>query len=248
MAKKKEPVAAAPEAQTTITTYKGFGLDWKCRDFQYALGESYEHKGDVAACAGGFHACEYPLHVLRYYPASRSRFAVVEQSGTLARHDEDSKVASSRILVKAEIDLAGLIKASIKYTLDRCKPAEGGNSAEPNTVVKATERNQSATASGNYGAATASGNYGAATASGYSGAATASGNYGAATASGNYGAATASGRHGRAQGKDGCALFLVQRDDDRKITAVWAGIVGQDGIRADTFYRLQDGKPVEVGA
>ncbi|QWE95633.1 DUF7666 domain-containing protein [Cupriavidus sp. EM10] len=181
-----------------IVTYKGFNADWTCRGFQYALGESYEHKGEVEACAGGFHACEDPLHVLRYYPASKSRFAVVEQSGDLSRHEEDSKVASRKITVKAEIDIVGLIKAGIEWRTKRCTSVEDKNSHLDNTAVTAKGRNESASSSGNYGAATASGNYGAATASGDSGAATASGYSGAATASGDSGAATASGYSGAA--------------------------------------------------
>jgi len=103
-----------------------------------------------------------------------------------------------------------------------------------------------ATASGDGGAATASGWRGAATASGWRGAATASGYQGAATASGDSGAATASGFKGKVRGAPGCALFLVERALDGSIRAVWAGIAGRDGIKADTFYRLVDGKPVEV--
>ena len=222
----------------SIVAYKGFGSDWKCRDFQYELGKEYT-TDKAEACSVGFHACEYPLHVLRYYKPGTSKFAVVEQSGTLSRHEEDSKVASTKIAIKAEISLAGLINASVKYTMDRATPATGGVSDKANTVVKAVGKNKSATASGYYGAATASGD---------SGAATASGDYGAATASGNSGAATASGRNGKAKGNTGCALFLVERDGDWKIVSVWAGIAGQGGIKADTFYKLVDGKPVEVAA
>ena len=243
----KKKTTAAPVAEQAITTYKGFNTDWTCRDFQYELGKSYEHQGDAVACNSGFHACEYPLHVLSYYKPGRSRFAIVEQSGQLSRHDGDSKVASSRITVKAEIDLAGLVKAAIKYTMDRCTPAEGAHATKENESAATGEKNKSATASGNSGAATASGNSGAATASGNYGAATASGNYGAATASGYYGAATASGRNGKAKGKDGCALFLTYRDVNWKIVHAKAAIVGQDGIKADTYYRLdEDGNFTEA--
>jgi hypothetical protein len=47
-------------------------------------------------------------------------------------------------------------------------------------------------------------------------------------------------------GKDGNALFLVERDDEWQIMAVWSGIVGRDGIKPDTWYTLRNGSPVEV--
>ena len=274
MATRKKAVTKAKPEAAVVVAYKGFEPNWQCRGFQFEVGKTYEHAGSVVACESGFHACEYPLHVLRYYKPSQSVYAVVEQSGELSRHSDDTKIASQRLTVTAQIDLAGIIKAAIKYTMDRCTPAAGGVSDKPNTVVVAKAANKSATASGYSGAATASGNSGAATASGDSGAATASGNSGAATASGNSGAATASGysgaatasgysgaatasgdkssacapgRNGKAKGIDGAALFLVYRDSEWNIKHVWAGIVGRDGIKPDTFYALgNDGRPVEV--
>ena len=58
----------------------------------------------------------------------------------------------------------------------------------------------------------------------------------------------ASGLYGRAQGADGCALFLVYRDPNTwKILQAWAGIVGRDDIKPLTWYTLgADGKPVEA--
>ena len=265
MATRQKAVTKAEPEAAVVVSYKGFEPNWQCRGFQFEVGKTYEHAGSVVACESGFHACEYPLHVLRYYKPSQSVYAVVEQSGELSRHSDDTKIASQRLTVTAQIDLAGIIKAAIKYTMDRCTPAAGGVSDKPNTAVVAKAANKSATASGDYGAATASGDYGAATASGdygaatasgYSGAATASGHSGAATASGDFGAATASGdkssacapgRNGKAKGSDGAALFLVYRDSEWNIKHVWAGIVGRDGIKPDTFYALgNDGRPVEV--
>ncbi len=64
---------------------------------------------------------------------------------------------------------------------------------------------------------------------------------------GNSGAALASGRYGRARGIDGCALFLVHRDSDWKITKAWAGIVGENGVKANTWYELDEkGNPQEA--
>ena len=201
--KLKAEAAQAAEAQPLIA-FKGFNADWTCRDFQFEVGKTYEHDGNVEACAGGFHACEYPLHVLRYYKPATSSFAIVEQSGAISRHDEDSKIASQRITVKAEIDITGLIKAAIKYTMDRCTPAEGAHATKANESAACSEARKLSTASGNYGAATASGNY------------------------------------GKARGKESCVLFLVYRDSNWKPIHAKAAIVGQDGIKPDVFYTLDE--------
>lgn len=60
-----------------IVAYKAFTSDWKCRDIQYAVGETFTHDGKVEVCSSGLHACERPLDVLRYYELGISRFATV---------------------------------------------------------------------------------------------------------------------------------------------------------------------------
>jgi hypothetical protein len=209
MAKKK-----AEKAETVLVTFKGFNAQMQCtgggEPFQYAVGKTYEHKGRVAACEGGFHACEYPLDVLSYYPPAGSRFAIVEQSGDLSRHDGDTKVASSRIHVKAEIDFAGLIKAAVDWTFSRAKPIDPASPAQSDDecghasatgyrgAASATGYSGAASATGDSGAASATGDSGAASATGYSGAASATGYRGAASATGYSGAASATGYRGAA--------------------------------------------------
>ena len=132
---KKEAKAEAVEVvpvdmpAEVVTAFKGFNKNMQCRGFQYEIGKTYIHEGKVEACSSGFHACEYPLDVLSYYAAAESKFAFVEQAGTLARHNEDSKVASSSLTVKASIDLHGLIKAAIEYTFSRVKPVDPNSPA-----------------------------------------------------------------------------------------------------------------------
>jgi hypothetical protein len=127
------------ESFVGITTFKGFSRSWTCNgDFQFEPGKTYEHEGVVKACGGGFHACEYPLDVFAYYAPADSRFALVEQSGGLDRHDADSKVASQRISIKAELTISGLISAAFEYVKSRCTPATSEHVTGDSSASSAT--------------------------------------------------------------------------------------------------------------
>ena len=230
--KKETPVVEPPVAPETITSYKGFDQNWKCRGYQYEFGKTFEHKGNVSPCNSGFHACEYPLDVFRYYAPAESRFAVVQQSGTIARHNEDSKVASSSLTLSVEIDIPGLIEAAIAYTMAQVKPADG--------ATNTTDR----------GAASNSGESGVASNSGFSGVASNSGNSGVASNSGASGvAADFNGCYTRVKSCDGGAVFLINRGSNGAIQHVFASKVGENGIKPDVWYALgDDGKPMEIAA
>ena len=196
-----------------IKSYKGFNKDMTCKNKQYEVGKDYEEDKAVA-CECGMHACEYPLDCFKYYPPSKSVYCEVEQSGDISRHDDDSKIASTKMRIGAQLNIAGIVNAAIKYTKEKVektciesKAATAGyyGAATAGDSGAATAGDRGAATAGNYGAATA-GDYGAATA-GDSGAATAgdrgaatAGDRGAATA-GYYGAATA-GYYGAATAGD----------------------------------------------
>ena len=112
-------------SEEVIKSYKGFDKDLKCRCFQYEIGGEYEMDGPVKARESGFHACKAPLDVLRYYGLNKgNRYCAVEQSGVLDVKGDDSKVASSKIKVGAEIGLQGLIKAHFEYTREKAVPGK----------------------------------------------------------------------------------------------------------------------------
>ena len=229
---KKKTVSAEEKQAEVITTYKGFDKNMQCRGYQFEVGKTYTHDGEVKACEGGFHACEYPLDVFGYYAPAGNQFAVVKQSGDLSRHDEDSKVASRTISISAKIDIAGLVKAAIEYTTTRCKPID------PESPASAT---------GDHGAASATGDHGAASATGYRGAASATGYRGAASATGDASVAISTGCSGRAKAAEGCAIVLVHRDDDGNIANIRASKVGDNGIKPDVWYSLdENGEFLEV--
>ena len=94
-----------------IRGFKGFDKDLKCRGFQYEIGKDYEQEGIVKCCERGFHFCENPFDVFRYYSPSYSRYCEVEGDGNSDKANDDSKVSTSHIHISAEIGLNGLIKA-----------------------------------------------------------------------------------------------------------------------------------------
>ena len=234
-----------------IKSYKGFDKYLKCRDFQYEVGKEYEEP-DAKACERGFHACEMPLDVFGYYaPGERSRYCIVEQSGMISKHDDDSKVASSKIKIGAEIGIPGLVKAQIEYVKSHCTNAHNAEPGKP-----ATAGSYGAATAGYRGAATA-GSSGAATA-GDSGAATA-GSYGAATA-GDSGAATSRGfvtvgKNGvglvrgndvKIRGGKGAILVCAIEQKNNYDIAEWkAFVVDGETIKADTWYTVKDGQAIE---
>lgn len=158
--KKAVSVEGATPSQPAIKAYKGFDKNLQCRGYQYKVGESYEHQGKVKTCEGGFHSCEYPLNVFSYYAPALSEFAEVEAGGEISKHGDDTKVASSKLTVKASIGLPGLISAAIEYTMARIKTTD----TTSNSGYQGAASN-----SGDYGVASNSGKDGVAAAYGYEG-------------------------------------------------------------------------------
>ena len=254
-------------ADKKIIAYKGFDQDLKCRDFQYKIGRKYIHKGKVAPCESGFHACEYPLDVFRYYGPAESRFAEVEASGEIVPRED--KICCEKIKIKTELTLGALIQAAVKFTFDRVKwtkenhvekekeaaSATGDCGAASATgfrgAASATGDCGAASATGDCGAASATGDCGAASATGFRGAASATGFRGAASATGDCGAASATGAESvacglgfacKAKGAKGCWLVLAERNEDLEILAVKAAKVDGKKIKADTYYILKNGE------
>lgn len=87
--------------------YKGTDKDLKCQGFQYEIGKEYETDKEIKLCKCGFHACENPLDVFSYYSPSDSKFFEVEQ--TDRKVVGNNKTVSSRITIKAEIGIKGIV-------------------------------------------------------------------------------------------------------------------------------------------
>ena len=210
-----------------IKAYKAFDKDLSCRGFKYKVGKEYEETGDIKACEKGFHACPYPLDVFGYYAPAGSRFCEVEQSGKIDDSESD-KVCSSKIRIGAELDIRGLVKAAVSYVKERCTNeynAEPGKPAMTGYRGVATAGDRGAATAGNCGVATARGK----------------------ASTGYNGLSVARGKNVQVKGGIGAILVIAEERDDTYDIVDWKAVaVDGEVVKADTWYRLENGELVEV--
>ena len=228
------------ETEKKIKSYKGFNSDMTCRDFQFEVGKEYEEKGKIEACEKGFHACENPMDVFGYYPPSNSRYCEIEQSGSIDIGED--KIASSKIHIRCEIGLSGIIQAGVKFILDKV------NWKNDNTTN--TGDRSAATNTGYRSAATNTGDRSAATNTGYYSAATNTGDCSAAKVEGKESIAIVTGIDSKACGALGCWLVLTERGgwngETYPIKEVKAVRVDGKTIKPNNWYKLKDGQIIET--
>ena len=91
---------------------------------QYAENTVFEESGGELCGEGMMHYCTYPLGVLAYYPpvcadgTGFTEYAEVEALDEPVTDDE-IKYATKKLRVGAKISFGNLVKASVKYVLDR---------------------------------------------------------------------------------------------------------------------------------
>ena len=235
-----------------MKAYKGFDKNMRCRGFQYENGKTYETE-KASLCNTGFHACEDPLNVFRYYPPANSRYCEVELDGVSDETSEDTKRVGTKITVGAEIGIPGIVKAHVEWVKENVtKHVEAGDSE---AVCVGNKESASAGLSGSasagwYGSASA-GESGSASAGWYGSAS--AGEYGSAVSRGkssveDNGCAVARGNGVKVRGGIGSVLVLVKEYDSSYEVKHWkAEVVDGKGIKADTWYQLDDdGNFVEV--
>ena len=245
-----------------IITYKGFDKDFKCRGFQYEVGNTYETDDDIACCNRGFHACESPMEVFDYYDMLTSRFAEVEQSGKIDKEAASTKTCSSRIKIKAELKLADIINLGVEWLKEITSPSkiEANNMSNDGDYAKIGSSGYSAKigssgdyaqigSSGDYAKIGSSGDYAKIGSSGDSAQIGSSGDSAQIGSSGQDSVIMCAGHDSKAKAAIGSWITLAEW---KRIEDVWKPICVKteqvDGkrIKADAYYRLIDGKFEEV--
>ena len=219
-----------------IKSYKGFNNNLTCRGFQYEIGKDYSLDGNVQICERGFHACENPLDVMGYYfmddNGNMARFCEVEQSGDIERNTDgsDTKVASSKIHIKAELKFADIVKLGIEWIKEQVEGKDNPND----------EKNISS--SGYYAKIGSSGDYAQIGSSGDSA---------QINSTGEDSVICCAGHNSQVRAKKGSWITLAEWVWDEKKErnvpkCVKTEYVDGKRIKADTFYKLVDGEFIEV--
>ena len=223
-----------------MKVYKGTGKDMKCRGFQYELGVTVKSDDAIRCGNKGFHSCEAPFDVLRYYPnKDGNRFFVATAGGKIDRTDaDDSKIASSELTLDKEISFDGLVRSQIEYTRKKAKSDECGgdmSNLAGGDRSNLAGRDWSNLAGGDW--SNLAGGNGSNLASGYS----------SNLAGGN--SSIIIGRN-KSRAKAGMNSVIVLTEWERigneyKPVSVKAEIVDGERIKPDTWYKLIDGEFVE---
>ena len=200
--------------------YKGFEKGLICRGKQYAENTVFEEdKAEI--CKSGMHFCERPIDVLAFYPpcdvnGNLNDFAEVEALDE-ALTDDNTKYTTKKLKVGAKIGIVGLIKAEVEYIKEQ---------------IAKTPNNLKAVNSGD------------------SSSAVNSGDRSSAVNSGKEGIAVALGIESKAKAALGGWLVLSEWEYDEENyqwhrIAVKSRKVDGNKIKADTFYKLKNGRFVE---
>ena len=220
-----------------MKAYKGFNKDMTCRGFQFEEGKEY-HTESAELCQSGFHACENPLDCFGYYAPGQSVYREVELDEVSEQRGDDTKVCGKTIKIGAKLDVAKICSLHFEYV-----------KAHTTHEVKAGDNEQ---ASAGYRGSASAGNYGSASA-GESGSASA-GNYGRCVSGressvGVSGVAVARGNNCRVKGGAGSVLVIVeQKKHNYEIAQFKTVFVDGKTIKADTWYKLENGEFVEAEA
>ena len=211
--------------------YKAFKKGLICQGKQYSENTIFEEE-NAEICKCGMHFCENPLDVLDYYPlidgnCDFTEFVEVEALDEVLT-DDNKKFCTKKLKIGAKLSIAGLVKAAIDFIFEKSE-IDDNNSAQ-------------LASSGNYAQLASSGNY-AKLAS--------SGNSAQLASSGENSIVAGIGIDNIAKGAKGNWLVLAEWVySDKKNCyipkCVKSKKIDGEKIKENTFYRLVDGKFVEV--
>ena len=214
--------------------YKIFEKDMTCRGKQYAENSEFiEDKAEMCGC--GMHFCQNPMDVLNFYDLLDGECnirPIAEVQGEDVK-TENIKSVTKRLKIGARLSFDGWIKACFDFLFEKTE-----TSHESYGDIQSSDDN--------YAQLAASGDYAQLAASGDSAKLAASGYYARLAASGEHSIVCAIGYKAIAKASIGSWITLAEFDNRGIVKLVKTEQVDGERIKADTFYKLEDGKFVEV--
>ncbi len=90
--------------------YKGTDKDMQCRGYQYELGKTFIHNGNVGICKSGFHFCDNRVDMFKYYPKGQgNRYFEIDATGIVQIVQD--KCVSSEITFIRELTIEEVNRA-----------------------------------------------------------------------------------------------------------------------------------------
>ena len=230
-----------------MKAYKGFNKDMTCRGFRFEEGKTYEEQ-EAVLCEKGFHACENPLDVFRYYsPADLCEYHEVELEETQkSSGEDDSKVCGKKITIGAKLGVKGLVEAFVQIITENTKK---NNVKNDGAKIGSSGYSAHIGSSGGRAKIGSSGNNAHIGSTGDSAKIGSSGNWTNIEAQGKNSVIVCAGNGCKVKAAQGDWITLAEWEVvDGEYTPVCVKTVRVDGetIKADTWYTLKDGEFAEV--
>ena len=232
--------------------FKGFDKGLVCRGKQYKENTVFEEEA-AEICKSGMHFCENPFDVLEYYDlvntdGSFNEFAEVEAVDKCLT-DDNKKYCTKKLKIGAKLSFSGFVNACIEFIFEKTKIEEMDE--EDSAKIGSSGDYAKIGSSGDYAQIGSSGDYAKIGSSGYSAKIGSSGDYAKVTSEGEDSVICCAGHNSIVRAKKGSWITLSEwersLEKDRWIPkCVKTKFVDGEIIKADTFYRLENGKFVEV--
>ena len=108
-----------------IKGYKVFNHDWTCRGFQYEVGKTFKHDGNIEMCGKGFHFCQKASDCFNYYRFdSDNKVAEVEAVGLVETQNDKSVTDEIKIIREIEWSELLTIVNEGKYCTGLCNTGD----------------------------------------------------------------------------------------------------------------------------
>ena len=216
--------------------YKGYKKGLVCRGKQYQENTVFE-EDEAKICNSGMHFCVNPFDVLDHYDlvnsdGSFNEFTEVEALDECFT-DDNKKYCTKKLKIGAKLSFCGFINACVNFILDKTTFESSNVNEDDESVISSNTKNAKIGSSGD------SAKIGS------------SGDYAQIESTGEDSVICCAGHDSMVKAKKGSWITLAEWEKSEEKgrwipKCVKTEFVDGERIKADTFYKLIDGKFVEV--